>query len=397
LRFLKIFAIASVISIAGFAQTTTPGPATLRRNYARDIGHPLDGRMRNEGHGLRAAYLSPIFESSHAANLLSLQNGDLLCFWFSGHWEGESGTAIVMSRLAAGSPRWSTPVVVDRHEGESYQNPVGFQSPDGTIWLLHTTQPAGKGESQSRVLVLQSKDNGKTWSSPAVLFDTPGSYVRNPVLISPGGNWMLPMYFTSEGSAGVAKIDRPIVAISSDQGKNWKICDIPDAIARVQPSIFLSSGKGYVALLRSRRADFIYRSTSQDGCHWSAPVATSLPNNNASIQTLRLPDGKILLAFNNTSAQMVDGKRRTGPRKPLSLALSSDDGETWHSIRDLETGRPGVTDISKLPGREEYSYPALALGHDGRIYAAYTFRRETIKVVSFPEKWLTSGTAAFKR
>jgi len=188
------------------------------------------------------------------------------------------------------------------------------------------------------VLALQSKDNGKTWSPPTVLFGTPGSYVRNPFVTMPNGDWMLPMYITS-ASGGDTGTDRPLIAISADHGKNWNICDIPEANTRIQPSVLYDPAKGYVAFLRSRRADAIYSSSSRDGCHWSAPVATTLPNNNASVQALRLPDGRILLAFNNTSAQMVNGTKRAGARKPLSLALSSDDGATWHSLRDLEPGR----------------------------------------------------------
>lgn len=386
-----------LILIAPVLSMTQPDTASngagdlgaLRDNYTREIRHPLDGWMRSEPSGLRSAYLTPIFPSSHAASLLALHNGDLICFWFSGSWEGHSGVAIVMSRLPRGTSRWSTPVVVDRRAGESYQNPVGFQAPDGTVWLLHTTQPADQGEDDARVLVLHSKDGGKTWSNPADLIDTPGAFVRNPVLIMPDGAWMLPMYFTSAGSGPATKPkDRSVVAISSDYGTSWKTCDIPDSNGEVQPAVAYDLRRGYVALLRSRRADHIYRSTSPDGCHWSPPAATSLPNNNAAIQVLRLPDGNILLAFNNTAAELVNGKPQTGARKPLSLALSSDFGLSWTLVRDIETGRPGVTDMRKVPGREEYSYPALALGSDGRVYLAYTFRRETIKIVSFSKNWL---------
>ena len=388
------------IPVALFAQTTSTSPTpqdmpALRAQYSKEIGQPLDGKMRHDPSGLTTAYLDPIFPSSHAANLLTLRNGDLLCFWFSGTWEGQSGVGIVMSRLAAGSSQWTTPQMIDNHPRESYQNPVGFQEPNGTIWLLHTTQPAGKGESQSRVLSLQSTNNGETWTHSSVIFETPGSYVRNPLVTMPDGHWMLPMYFTTAGSGGAdTGKDRPVVAISADRGENWKICDLPDSNGEVQPSLVYDPAQGYLALLRSRRADHIYRSTSKDGCHWSAPEATDLPNNNASIQILRLTDGKVVLAFNNTSAELVDGKRRTGARKPLSLAISSDFGKSWHSIRDVETGRPGNTDMRKQPGREEYSYPALALGHDGRIYAAYTFRRETIKVISFSEAWLEGASSS---
>jgi predicted neuraminidase len=393
-----------LVPVIAFANPAKKGPersdstaaSDYAAAYAAEIGTPLDGQMRPVRDAeTRAAYLTPIFPSSHAANLLALKNGDLLCFWFSGSWEGQSGVAIVMSRLPAGRSKWTVPVVVDRREGESFQNPVGFEAPDGTVWLFHTTQPAGQGESDSRVLALRSPDQGRTWSSPQVVFSAPGSYVRNPLLVMPNGNWMLPLYHTTAGSAGGAttRTDYSAVAISSDQGKSWKQCEIPNSNGYVQPSVVYDPAHGYIALLRSRFADHIFRSSSKNGCDWSAPAATALPNNNASIQALRLKNGTIVLAFNDTAATLVDGKRRTGARKPLTVAVSNDEGVSWHSLHTLEAGREGVTDMRKVPGREAYSYPAVALGRDGRIYVAYTYRRETIKVVSFLPAWLTGGSA----
>src|SRR3954451_1646056 len=105
-------------------------------NYSKGVGAPVDGRLRPSAiQGLKEAYLVPIFPSAHAANLLELKNGDLLCAWFSGTWEGNSDVAIVLSRLPAGSSEWTRPQVVDHHEGQSYQNPVLFEAPDGVLWL----------------------------------------------------------------------------------------------------------------------------------------------------------------------------------------------------------------------------------------------------------------------
>ena len=47
--------------------------------------------------GLKVAMLPALYASSHASNLVLLANGDLICFWFSGTWEGDSGVGIVMS------------------------------------------------------------------------------------------------------------------------------------------------------------------------------------------------------------------------------------------------------------------------------------------------------------
>src|SRR4051794_33492581 len=164
--------------------------ASGQLDYGKAIGAPVDGRLSPSSiAGLKQAYLVPIFPSAHAANLLELKNGDLLCAWFSGTWEGNSDVAIVLSRLPAGSSEWTRPQVVDHHEGQSYQNPVLFEAPDGVLWLFHTTQGAGAGQANAKVLVAKSKDNGRTWSAPSGLFDQPGAFVRHPLLKLADGAW----------------------------------------------------------------------------------------------------------------------------------------------------------------------------------------------------------------
>jgi predicted neuraminidase len=163
----------------------------------------------------------------------------------------------------------------------------------------------------------------------------------------------------------------------------------------VQPSVVKLNDHQYVAFFRSRFADFIYKSTSSDGCTWTPPVATKLPNNNSSIQAVLLKNGHIAIAFNNVGLVMQKGKPKAGPRKPLSVAISEDGGNTWPWVRDVETGRPGVGESEGLPdapGREEYSYPAILQTGSGSIIVAYTWRRETMKVVEISEFWVHDGS-----
>lgn len=363
--------------------------AALNARYSQDIGVPTDGRLRHTRYGgVEEAYLPAIAPSSHAANLIILKNGDLLCFWFTGTWEGQSGVGIAVSRLKRHSHRWSEPALIDSKAGVSYQNPVPFQAPDGTVWLFHTEQGAGKGEANAHVLVLKSKDNGETWSQPQLLFDEPGAFTRDPIVLMPDGGWLLPMYMSS---GKTSQQNYSVVKISHDEGKSWKTCDIPQSNALVQPSVVLMPDHHYVAFLRSRRADWIYRSTSEDGCHWTPPVATTLPNNNASIQAALLRDGRIVLALNDSPRITVNGRPRPGPRKPVTLAISADGGKTWPWKRNLETGRPSATaqmEKEKVPGREGYSYPTVVQDPDGKIDVAFTYRRETIKFMRVPEKWV---------
>lgn len=363
------------------------------------LGFPEDGKYRaSHLAGVEEAYLAPLFASSHAANLLALKNGGLLCVWFSGTWEGNSDVAILLARLPKGASQWSKPLVVDHRAGESYQNPVLFEAPDGALWIFHTTQGAGAGEANAKVLVTRSKDGGEHWSAPAVLFDTPGAFTRQPVIVMPNGDWLLPIYIAS--SAGIttgAETNYSVIEISSDRGAHWKSCSVPNSGGYVQPDV-VRFGNRYVAWFRSRFADSIYRSSSPDGCTWTAPGKTELPNNNASIQLARLANGHLVLAFNNVGSVISGGKPKAGPRKPLSIALSKDNGETWGWVRDLETGlavpEPGIDPNRKEPGREEYSYPSVTQTADGKINVAYTYRRYTIKAVRFDEQWIEGGSTS---
>src|ERR1700678_3030831 len=129
----------------------------------------FDGRFHaSSANGIEEAYLETLARSSHAANLLKLKNGDLLCFWFSGTHEGDSNVAIVMSRLAKRSRQWTRTTVIDHQEGRSFQNPVG------RIWLLHTSQPAGQWQSHAEVLYLTSDDEGRTWTTLQSMFTQSG-------------------------------------------------------------------------------------------------------------------------------------------------------------------------------------------------------------------------------
>ena len=143
---------------------------------------------------------------------------------------------------------------------------------------------------------------------------------------------------------------------SADRGASWAEHPVPGSLGCVHMNIVDLGARGLVAFYRSRWADHVYRSTSRDGVAWTAPVPTPLPNNNSSIQAIRLADGRIAMLFNDSSAADATG-RRTGlyddldgeaeapsaafwgaPRAPMTLAFSADDGLTWPWRRNLETG-----------------------------------------------------------
>lgn len=382
------------ISLAQVALLAWVLPACFGQAHPAHKLSPIraDGIIRPSSlKGAETAYLPELFSMSHASNSIALRNGDLLCFYFSGKVEGASNVAIVMSRLPKGSHQWTKPVVVAQRAGHSLQNPVPFEPSAGHLWLLHTAQ-VGLNEDTAEIFRQESTDNGRTWSKPTVLFAKPGSYDRNKFVVMKPGEWMLPMYHMPSASiVEGANQDYSAVQITTDGGRHWKECAIPGSDGLVQPSVVKLSAHHYLALMRSRDADWIYQASSADGCDWSRPIATVLPNNNSSIQLIRLRDGHLVLAFNNSQAQTVWGKPIVSWRRPLSVALSVNGGNTWDWVRDVERGRLWM----KWNGDEtadEYSYPSIIQARDGMLYLSYTYNRKTIKVMSFREGWIKRGT-----
>jgi predicted neuraminidase len=202
------------------------------------------------------------------------------------------------------------------------------------------------------------------------------------------------MYYTpSRSITDGAESNYSAVKITTDGGAHWKECRIPKSDGFVPQSIVKLNNGHFLGFFRSRYADFIYESASNDGCSWTVPLPTVLPNNNSSVQAIQIRNGSIVIAFNNSSARTATGKPGTAPRKPLSIALSTDSAQTWPWVRDIETGTPGLEgDGSKGGKAEEYSYPAIVQDGTEKIYVAYTYRHETIKAVDFREDWIKHGS-----
>lgn len=366
--------------------------------------------------GRQEAFLPVLTVQNHAANLLPLGNGDLACVWFGGTQEGIPDISAYFSRLPKGASRWTAPVKLSDDPTRSEQNPILFHAPDGLLWLIYTSQRSGNQDT-AVVMCRTSDDDGLTWGSIRTLIDEPGTFVRQPPVFLANGDWLLPIFRcrAEPGRKWVGDTDISEVKISSDGGLSFVTHTVPDSTGCVHMNIVELDGGRLVAFFRSRFADHVYRSTSDDrGRTWTPPRPTPLPNNNSSIQAIRLRDGRLAMVYNHASAadatdrrvslyddiEDEDGPadaapdsppaaRRTAfwgaPRAPMSLAVSSDEGLTWPVRHDLETGSGYcMTNNSREKLNRELSYPSIRQTPDGRVHVAYTHFRQAIKYVSMP-------------
>jgi predicted neuraminidase len=299
------------------------------------------------------------FISCHASTLAELDDGTTIAAWFGGTAEKNPDVAIWYSKRVDG--KWSKPKIAADEEGLATWNPVLFNAPDGRIVLYYKV---GENDNEWYTKYVVSYDKGESWTTPKEL--VPGDIggrgpVKNKPIVLHDGTWLAPASLEF-------KYWDAFVDISKDNGKTWtasplvplnhdKFC----GKGVIQPTIWESEPNHVHMLLRST-CGIVYRSDSTDGGKtWCEVYETSLPNNNSGIDAVKLYDGTIALIYNPVSENW-------GPRTPLVVSLSKDNGATWPYTCVLEDDEG------------EYSYPAI-VSVDNQISMTYTWKRERIAYV----------------
>ena len=357
-----------------------------------------DGRLyRDVALDMVESLIPNPWQSCHAPDLLELDNGDLLCCWFAGSWEGNADVSIAVARLEAGASQWSTPVIVSDDPTRSEQNPSLFLAPNGEIWLMYTaqaTKPDDLPEGVSMQCTAEirrkiSRDGGRTWGPTEAIFTREGSFCRQKIQILSNGRWIFNNFICAQDGTRLGS-DITVLQISDDEGKTWRPVEMPESRGRVHGNVLEVAPGKLVCLLRSRAADHIYRSVSTDnGETWSAPQPTELRNNNASISAVVLQSGAVAVVYNDVAFN-DDPDRTVWPdqRCPVTVAISEDGGETWPWRRIVEHGEGFVGPWNDINNRR-YEYPVMMQSRDGTIHIAYAWgRRKRIKYLCVDEAWV---------
>ncbi len=296
------------------------------------------------------------FISCHASTVLKTNDGIVLAAWFGGTKEGADDVAIWLSRRTADG--WDYPLKVADEEGVPHWNPVLFMGMNEEIILYYKV---GHNITRWHTRFITSNDGGLTWSAPKSLVegDLGG---RGPVKNKP-------IRLLDDTILAPASIEEhsweAFVDISYDQGQTWlqsELVPVPrhsfTGQGIIQPTLW-ESDYGKVHMLLRSTEGYIFRSDSEDGGKtWSLAYPTKLPNNNSGIDLAKLSDDKIVLAYNPVG-------KNWGPRTPLILSVSEDNGLTWQELCVLENEEG------------EYSYPSI-VADGNEILLVYTWKREKI-------------------
>lgn len=340
-----------------------------------------------------SALLRPAGRQNHAPQLCWLPEGSLACVWMAGDGEGTAGMSIYYSELQPDSGTWSAPQLISQDPERSEQNPLLFVTADRRVHLIHTAQrvrrpedpPPEPGTSFSmqwtaRLRHQVLEPGASQWSPAGDLLPDPG-FCRHPPFPCPDGTWLLPIYRSLE-AGGVFGHDHSLMLRLGEAAEPLGApVPVPDSTGRVHGSLVRGSRSGEVLqFFRSRLADRVYRSLSpDDGTTWEPPQAVPLPNNNSSVQALRLHSGRLALIFNRFGLDPAQAPSRAWgeanwprTRWPLSIALSEDDGLSWPWIRDIDHGE-GFCGTANWFANGQLAYPCLVEGEPGDLHLAYSW------------------------
>lgn len=242
-------------------------------------------------------------------NLLRLHNGDILFVYFRYHVLGD-----------ALLPSASCYACMSADDGLTFSTPV-------PVW---TRQPMVHASgvltqlSSGRILLPMSRQTGLVWS--------PTDHVVA------GCVW------------------------SDDNGESWheptSWIDLPRRGAMEAHVVERKDGR-LLMVLRTQLGSVFKSLSEDDGATWSTPETTGLRAPESCPDIVRIPStGDILIIWNH--AHYDPESDHCGKRTPLSVALSSDEGESWHHIRDIESD----------PGRA-YSNPGCVITSRNKAVLTY--------------------------
>ena len=356
------------------------------------------------------AVLEPAGLQNHAPQLCWLSPNQLACVWMAGGQEGTAGMGIVLSTLRRGARHWSQPRAISQDRLRSEQNPLLFiTESDNTPprqQLIHTAQhvrDTGEQPNDGSTFSMQwtaslrrqhRAQKGGRWSKVTDLLETP-AFCRHPPHRLTDGRWLLPIYRSLEAGGAFGHDHSELLLLEPDGSPNGELIPVPNSTGRVHGSLVASAdGTHLLQFFRSRQADCIYRSHgSLDGMHWSTPEPIALPNNNSSIQALRLQSGRLAMIFNRFSLQTHPTEEHAWgeafwprTRWPLSVALSDDDGDSWPWARDLDYGDGFAGDANWFLNGQ-LAYPSILEGLPGELHIAYSWAgRQAIRYLCILEK-----------
>lgn len=244
---------------------------------------------------------------------------------------------IIGRKSEDGGRTWGDARVLQENTGDQNVMSVTLRRFDDRVAMFYLQK---NSHADLRMYVRYSNDDADTFGERILVTAGPGYHIVNNDRVTrlSGGRILVPVSFTPDIRTRNHLTSH--CCISDDGGRTWRrgtgSVDLPKRGAMEPEVIELSDGR-VLMILRSQLG-YIAASWSDDsGETWSAPESLGVKAPESPATLRRIPaTGDLLLIWNHT---WTPGAGHGGRRTPLTAALSSDEGQTWRSIRNLEPDR----------------------------------------------------------
>ncbi len=372
--------------LAAVKQSTAPaahGPDPKQPYFAvrGALTIPSD---EDEAHGGPLAGVDPsCYDHNHSPGFTVMPNGDVVAVWFSGPKGAEYTTPVrfVWSRLRFGSEQWDMPTIFYKVKGYSDESPLLWTDTRDkhTVWMIGGSRDPLNGRVVFKIG--KTTDNGATWDFriPETM-EMKGKLAAQPVNSmfrgpSPTGN---DLYFAMDGGGADGLLWK-----SSDNGSNWVDMGGRTTSGRHPTIVPLKDGRLLNIGGKNTDIDGVQPKcySSDWGASWSAKEKTPF----SPLGSNQRPD--LIRLMSSRLFYVGDSQQKGKEGKGVTVALSSDEGQTW-TIKQLPVTRPHTKD--KKAGTA--GYVTAAQGPNGVIHILTTLTKPSLHY-ELNEAWILASVA----
>lgn len=192
----------------------------------------------------------------------------------------------------------------------------------------HVSTPTPEWPRGGRVCLVRSRDEGRTWSAPEVLFDDPLDN-RDPHIAQLRDGTLVCTFFTLDRSAPPGRDLRVQAVRSRDEGRTWDTepQDLATEYGCSAPVRELPDGTCILGIYHERQGKAwggVIRSTD-GGRTWGSPIDIGKESGvylDAETDVIALRDGTLYAALRSSKVHM-------------HYATSPDGGVTWSAVQDI--------------------------------------------------------------
>ncbi len=280
------------------------------------------------------------------ADMVQLADGRLLLAWsdFYGGGMPDDAPARISAKVSDDLGRsWGERYTMLENEGAQNVMSVSLlRIASGELLFFYLRKNA---DDDLQLIVRRSADEATTWSDPVMVTDGTGYHVVNNARIVQldSGRLVAPAAWNpgTWRELGEKRNAFALTYLSDDDGRSWQKgqsqIHLPGMGCQEPGVVQLRDGRLMMIIRNSLGT--IHRSYSADeGATWSEAESMGIGAPVAPSTIVKIPStGDLLLIWNDC---FRDGPDSEAVRRPLTSAISRDDGETWECRRDLETEDP---------------------------------------------------------